>query len=183
MKTIKILSLFAFASIFFTACSSDDDVPEVVNEEEVITTMTVTLVPETGSTIILQTQDLDGDGPDDPVITVSGNLAADTEYSGTIVLLNETEDPVENITEEIEEEADEHQFFFDITGSISSVTYDDEDGNGYPVGLEFTLTTGSAGSGTLTITLKHQPTKPNDGTIADAGGETDITQSFTVTVE
>ena len=67
MKTIKILSLSILASIAFTACSDDDNVPEIVNEEEVITTMTVTLTPVTGGTdITLQTQDLDGDGPNAP---------------------------------------------------------------------------------------------------------------------
>ena len=42
-----------------------DITPEPINEEEVITTMTVTLVPDGGGTeIVLSFQDLDGDGPD-----------------------------------------------------------------------------------------------------------------------
>ena len=39
------------------------------------------------------------------------------------------------------------------------------------------------GSDTLTITLKHEPTKPNDGTLASAGGETDIEVSFPINVQ
>lgn len=184
MKTIKILSLLAFAGTTFMACSSDDDAPEIINEEETITTMTITLVPDGGgTTITLQSQDLDGDGPNAPEITVSGNLAASTSYSGSVVLLNETESPAENITEEVEEEDEEHQFFYVTTGSIESVTYDDEDGDGNPVGLEFTVVTGAAGNATLAATLRHEPKKPNDGTLADAGGETDFTQTFSLTVE
>jgi hypothetical protein len=176
---------FILSGIFmvstFVSCDKDDDNPVAVDEEEVITTMTVTLTGG-GSTVTLQSRDLDGDGPDAPVITV-GDLAANTTYTGSIALLNETETPADNITLEIEEEDDEHQFFFTAGGAISSVTYTDEDADGNPVGLNFELTTGDAGSGTLLITLRHEPKKPNDGTLADAGGETDIAQSFTVTVE
>lgn len=183
MKTIKSILSLALVSVLFVACSNDDDTPEPVNEEELITTMTITLTPQGGGgDIILQSQDLDGDGPDAPVVTVSGPLAASTTYVGSIVLLNETEDPAEDITEEVEEEDEEHQFFYQFTGSITGVTYSDQDGNGNPVGLSFELTTGAAGGATLTATLRHEPKKPNDGTLADAGGETDITQNFTLTV-
>jgi hypothetical protein len=126
---------------------------------------------------------LDGDGPNEPVIEVSGNLIANTSYSGSIEVLNETETPAEDITEEIEEEDEEHQFFFSTSGAITGVDYEDLDSNGNPVGLNFTLNTGDAGSGTLQITLRHEPKKPNDGTLADAGGETDIAQTFPITVE
>jgi hypothetical protein len=163
------------------SCSDDDDNPIAVDEEEVITTMTISLT-EGSNTVTLETRDLDGDGPDDPVITVE-NLAANTTYTGAIVLLNETESPVENKTSEIAEEDDEHQFFFDVSGAVTSVVYNDADGNGNPLGLSFTLTTGDAGTGTLRVTLRHEPKKPNDGSLADAGGETDIAQSFTVVVE
>ena len=42
MKTLKNLSLLFISALVFTACSSDDDNPEPVNEEEVITTLTAT---------------------------------------------------------------------------------------------------------------------------------------------
>jgi len=60
--------------------------------------------------------------------------------------------------------------------------YDDEDENGNPVGLSFTLTTGAASSGSLTFTLRHEPTKPNDG-LENAGGSTDIEKSFDLVVQ
>ena len=41
MKIVKNLALVFFVATAFTACSSDD--PEVVNEEELITTLTATL--------------------------------------------------------------------------------------------------------------------------------------------
>lgn len=179
----KSIITMLFATLLFVVSCSDDDNPIAVDEEETITTMTVSLTATGATAITLQSRDLDGDGPDDPVISISGNLAANTSYAGTIELLNETETPAEDITEEVEEEDEEHQFFFSATGALTGVTYDDQDGNGNPVGLEFTLTTGDAGSGSLQVTLRHEPTKPNDGTLADAGGETDIAQTFSVVIE
>ena len=190
LKTLKNISLLLITIITITACSSDDDTtPVVINEEEVITTLTATLTPSGGGTeITLQTRDLDGDGPDAPVITVSGNLAANTTYTGTIELLNETESPAESINEEILIEDDEHQFFYQATNSVATFTYSDADGDGNPLGLEFTLTTSAtAGTGDITITLRHEPNKSaagvSDGDITNADGETDIQAIFTVTVQ
>ena len=183
MKFLKLFLILAVTGLFFTACSDDDDTPDPVNEEEVITTMTITL-DGGGTTITLRTRDLDGDGPDAPVVTVSGNLAASTTYEGSIELLNETESPAEDITEEVEEEDDEHQFFYIVGGGLDATTeYGNFDGDGNPLGTEFTLTTGAASTGTLAITLRHEPKKPNDGTLGDAGGETDITETFNLTIE
>jgi len=179
-KQILLLPILTLV-FMFTSCTDDSD---PVNEQEVITTMTVTLTPDTGGTdVVLQTRDLDGEGGEDPVVTVSGPLTSGESYSGSIVLLNETEDPAENITEEIEEEKDEHQFFF-VVGSGLDVTtsYDDQDSLGFPVGLSFTLTAGSASGGDFTVNLRHEPTKPNTG-INDAGGETDIEETFVITVQ
>ncbi len=183
MKKIKLSSLFVLSLIVLSACSSDDT-PDPVLEEEVITTMTITLSPNGGGTdITLKSQDLDGDGPNAPVLTVSGDLAAGVTYNGSIELLNETENPAEDITEEVEELSDEHQFFYTITGGLDVTTaYTNFDGNSNPLGTEFTLTTGAASSGTLTFTLRHEPKKPNDGSLADAAGETDIDATFNIDI-
>lgn len=189
MKKIKFLSLSLVATLFFASCSNDDSPAGAVNEEEVITTLTATLTGG-GQTITLKSQDLDGaEGPLAPVVTVSGNLAANTTYTGNLDLLNEAVSPAESITQEILEEADDHQFFFNVSNSLGSFVYlipNDENGN--PVGVNFSFTTGAtAGTGTLTILLRHQPNKSAEGVstgnIANAGGETDIQVSFPITVE
>jgi hypothetical protein len=111
-------------------------------------------------------------------------MASNTSYDGTIVLLNETETPAEDITEEVAEEAEDHQFFFNVAGGLDgTASYEDSDGDGNPLGIEFTLSAGGASNGTLTITLRHEPKKPNDGSLADAGGETDIAQTFELSIE
>lgn len=188
LKTMKKISILFIATLFVTACSNDDDNPVPVVDEEVISTMIATLTPNGGGTAIeLKTQDLDGDGPDAPVVTVSGNLTANTTYTGSMELLNELESPAEDITEEIEELDEEHQFFFEATNNIATFAYNDTDGDGNPIGLSFTLTTGAAGSGTITITLIHEPNKDasgvSDGDMTNAGGEEDITETFNVTVQ
>ncbi|MGJ8667181.1 MAG: type 1 periplasmic binding fold superfamily protein [Patiriisocius sp.] len=186
MKNLKIFSAAIIAGLFSLACSNDDDTtPVPVNEEEVITTFTATLRPQGGGTaVILQSRDIDGDGGDAPVVTVSGNLSANTTYNGEIILLNETVSPPDNITTEVDEEGEEHQFFYTVGGTLDvTTTYVDFDLDGNPVGILFTLTANAASSGNLTFTLRHEPTKPNTG-LGDAGGETDIAVTFTdVTVQ
>tara|TARA_R110001632_G_scaffold66891_3_gene157321 strand:- start:8863 stop:9423 length:561 start_codon:yes stop_codon:yes gene_type:complete len=184
LKLIHV-SFIAFAAVL--SCNDSDD-PIIINEEEVITTVTATLTPVGGGTVItLQSRDLDGDGPNVPVFTISGNLAPNTTYSGAIEVLNETVTPAENITEEVEEEGDEHQFFFTPTNNVVTVAYADMDINGDPIGIEFTLTTTNASSGNLTVTLIHEPNKNaagvSSGDVTNAGGETDAEATFAIGVQ
>ena len=60
--------------------------------------------------------------------------------------------------------------------------YVDFDSNNNPVGTQFVLAPLGAGSGSVTITLVHEPAKPNDG-LDTAGGSIDIQTTFQVTVE
>jgi len=182
MKIFKY-ALLAIPFLYFSCSDDDDNTPEPINEEEVITTMTVTLVAHDGSGVVtMQTQDLDGEGPTLPEVTVSGPISAASSYSGSVQFLNEMEDPAEDITEEVLEEADEHQVFFSASGLDLDFVYGDFDSNGNPLGTQFILAPNSSGSGTITITLVHEPTKPNDG-LDSAGGEIDIQTTFSVTVE
>ncbi|WP_296316799.1 type 1 periplasmic binding fold superfamily protein [Winogradskyella sp. UBA3174] len=190
MKTYKTLSILAALAISFSSCS-DDDNPDVVNEEEVITTVRFELSPiTTGSSVVIQSQDLDGaDGPDAPIITTMGTILASTQYTGSVQFLNEIDSPAEDVTLEVLEEADEHQVFYALTGSSgSTITYNDLDGNGNPIGVDFSFNSGVAGTdNTVIVTLRHEPSKDaegvNEGLIANAGGETDIEVVFNFTVE
>lgn len=184
MKNLKRIALFAIPAFFFVACSNDDNTP--VNEEEVITTITTTLTGG-GQTITLTSRDLDGDGPNAPIVTVSGDLVAGTTYLGSTSFLNELANPVDNITTEVAEEGADHQLFYQLTASLGTVTYDDVDANGNPIGLAFTLVAGTSGaSGNLIVTLRHLPNKTaagvSTGDITNAGGSTDAEVSFPIVV-
>jgi len=180
-----ILSSIFISLITIVSCSDDPEDPIVENEEEVITTLTYTLTPfKGGSAVVLSYRDLDGDG--EPTIT-NGTLSPATTYTGALTLLNETESPAESITEEIEEEDADHQFFFVTTMSDLQIVYADTDSNGNPLGLLTSVTTGEAGSGIIQVILRHKPDKIASGVasgdITSAGGETDIDIEFAVTVE
>ncbi|MFV9551531.1 type 1 periplasmic binding fold superfamily protein [Algibacter sp. PT7-4] len=184
MKTIKLLALTLISSLTILSCSSDDDHNDHDHDhdEELITTVKYKLT--NGNNVVTLTfQDLDGEGGADGTYDVSGKLAANTTYTGSIELLNETENPAEDITEEVEHEGDEHEFFYSSSISGITITKDDTDDDNNPIGIETTLTTGDAGTGTLSIILKHEPTKPNDGTSAGAGGSTDVEVTFAIEVE
>jgi hypothetical protein len=182
LKTSKFF-FFALTTLTLASCSNDDS---PVNEEEVITTVTTTLTGG-GQVITLRSRDLDGDGPNAPVFTASGNLTTNTTYIGETFFTNETVIPAEDITVEVEQEGDEHQIFYQFPVALGSLVYDDIDANGNPIGLSFTLTTGSsATTGNIVVTLRHLPNKSAlgvaSGDITNAGGSTDAQVTFPVIV-
>nr|WP_315250640.1 type 1 periplasmic binding fold superfamily protein [uncultured Flavobacterium sp.] len=191
-KQFKFYALALFAALTFSSCSNDDDnTPPVVNEEELITTVTAIYTPVGGGTAItLQYKDLDGDGANAPVITVSGNFEQNKTYNGAVTFKNEAANPTEDITPEIIEEGVDHQLFYQKTGTLNAFTYgtatNNFDSNGKPVGLQSVFATTGAASGNLTITLRHQPNKSASnvatGEITNAAGSTDAEVSFPISV-
>jgi len=179
--------LFGLLAIALTGLFSCKDDVKPINEEEVINEVTVTLRDGNNTVYTLSYKDADGDGPQSPQIT-SDKLPANTTLTGTLSLKNTLAEPEEDITEEIHNESDEHQFFYLWSGSPApSVTYSDTDNNNRPVGLEITLTTHDAYEGTLNLVLRHQPNKDASGVaqgdITNAGGSTDVDLQFPVRVE
>jgi hypothetical protein len=187
MKNLKLMAIAAFAIASLSACS-DDDTAQPVNEEEVITTVTATFTPQAGGTaVILTSRDLDGDGPNAPVVTASGAFTVGIAYNGTVTFLNELTSPAQNITEEIEEEGTDHQVFFQQQG-LGTFGVTDADANGKPIGLNFVYTAPTAPvTGTLTLTLRHLPNKSGTdvalGDITNAGGSTDAEVTYSVTIQ
>jgi len=186
MKQYLFLIGLTFAMFSFSSCDKDDPTPP--NEEELITTLTLTMTPQNGGdALAFQFQDLDGDGGNDPIIT-SPKLAANTTYDATIVVLNESVSPTENLTNEVRSEGEDHQFFFATTTGVNlSFSYDDMDSNGKPIGLSALFQTGEASSGGFQVTLRHEPNKSAsgvlEGDISNAGGDTDIEVVFDLEIE
>ena len=185
MNTKSLIAALVIVSLFFHSCEKDE--PVIVDPPEVITTLTYTLTPnDGGDTVELSFKDLDGDGGNAPEI-VGGTLTTNTTYVGALGLLNEQESPAGDIGAEVSEEDEEHQFFFQTSIAGMDISYTDEDADGNPVGLNTELTTTDAGNGTITIILRHEPSKGatgvSDGDITNAGGETDIEVTFNVDVQ
>ncbi|WP_162555911.1 hypothetical protein [Reichenbachiella versicolor] len=206
-KSLLVAALAA--SVMFTSC--DEEETEIPNENELITTVILELYDESNpnNEVHLHWEDIDLDGK--PEIETEA-LAANTTYHGHIEFLNELAEKDEDdhddedghnhrtleddhdhdhehdhgydVTETIEKEDEDHQVFYVVDpADLATIEYEDEDGNGMPLGLEIELTTGDAGTGTLNIVLKHEPTKSKDATLETAGGSTDIDVKFDITVE
>jgi hypothetical protein len=114
-------------------------------------------------------------------------LKANTVYTGAVTFLNETVSPADDITVEVKEEGYEHQLFFQAPTALGTFAYTDTDKNGKPIGLTFTLTTKSATSGNLLVTLRHLPNKSASGVatgdITNAGGATDAAITYPIVVQ
>lgn len=185
MKSFKYLYI-PLLSLFMALSSCEKD-PQIPNEEELITTVTYTLTPVSGGDpVIFSFRDLDGDGGQNPVI-VEGRLKANTVYNAVIGLYNESVSPVDTITNEVSEEALEHQFFYTFSDVNISFIYTDHDSENHPIGIMTKVTTGEPSEGMVTIILRHLPDKfasgVSDGDITNAGGESDIEVSFLVIAE
>ena len=57
------------------------------------------------------------------------HLAANTTYGCRIEILDATKNPVDTVTNEVEEENDQHQFFFETDMVNATITKTDKDKN------------------------------------------------------
>ncbi len=202
MKTLRFICLLLVAGslLFLSGCKKDDPKPE--NIPEAITKATFTFTPTGGAAVIVTATDPDGDGPLPRTLSGPINLMKNVSYTLKITLINELAkptDPEYDVTEEVEEEADEHMFFFAWTNSVFSdptgdgnvdnrndpVNYEDddnEDGVGLPLGLETNWTTINASvNGTFRVILKHQPDLKSAATTSN-DGKSDLDVMFSLTV-
>ncbi len=174
--------LFGASALLLTSCEKDKDEEE--NEEEVITTMELKFQPASGNALTYKFEDLDGDGGAAPTIQ-DIVLAPNTVYDVSILLLNKSVNPADTISNEVEEESVDHQFYFVPAGVNISVNNLDTDTNGLPLGLTSMWTTAAAGTGKMQVILKHKPgTKAAGDPVSK--GETDIelpNGGFTVKVQ
>lgn len=216
MKIItKQLIVSAFiviaTSLLFISCKKDKNTPTPTpnnppppaNTEEVITTMKLYLTDSaTNAVTVFAFEDADGDGGNAGLFSGTNqadsviNLTANTTYFMEIFLLDVTKNPVDTISNEVEEEGKDHMFFFNasspsgtpfttvLAGSNIKVIYTDLDA-GTPargIGLTTRVRTYSAtGSNKypFTVSLKHQP-GVKDGTFTP--GDTDVEIPFKVKV-
>jgi len=186
MKKNQIIKFIISASIFpILIWSCNPETPNDPNEQEVITSLKITAM-EGSNTYTFAYSDPDGSGGNIPSIDTIF-LNASTSYAISLDLLDETKTPVDTVTTEIVAEAVDHQFFFMVSGANLTNTYSDLDVNGHPIGLQDVWTTGFVSSGTIMITLRHQPNKsaPNvsSGNISAAGGETDVEVTFPIIIQ
>ena len=197
MKNISAFPLFLylFSSTFlFTACN-DDSFPEVENEEELITAVTLTFTPTDGGiAVIANAADTSAAQDGGTIVAEKIVLKANTPYELSISLDHAAAEY--SLTDQIKEEADEHLILFTWTAGLFSdpegdgnidlrddpVNYEDFDNNGIPLGLETTWITGEPAIGTFRFVLKHQPgIKTSTSGINDGVTDLDIVWDIEIT--
>lgn len=182
------------------------------HETEIISRVELTFTPIAGGDpLVFAFSDPDGDGG------VSGSaqpivLAVNAEYSLRVAFLNDLADPPVDITEEVEEEAEDHLVFVlgdGVNGPASSSsaalvthTYADLEsdyganatGDDLPLGIVSTIHATQVGTANLRVVLRHLPTLnataqktaglPESLAAGDAlPGEVDVDVSFELTIQ
>jgi hypothetical protein len=205
--TITAIAMLAALSAAFTACKKDKNeeptieapTPPTNDDNELITTMKIQFHDTTthvNTSYVFS--DIDGAGGNPATFGNSGtdsiiNIDANHVYACTILLLDESKNPVDTISNEVEDEGADHLFFFNsitpsgnpysvyLNGSMTHITYLDLDANNRGIGLKTLWTAPSMpmAKAPLTIELKHQPGVKNG---SYGPGETDINVSFKLKV-
>ena len=197
-KFSRFAFLFLLVGLGFTFTSCDDDSPQAEETPEAITQVKLTFALPNGAQVVATATSDDGETNfrfNPSVIELTKGLT----YTLNMEFTNQLTDPDEDITEEIKEEADEHQIFFTGTalGSVftnTTTNYQDEEqdyvadgctgctGSNAPVGLSTSWTVvGTANNtGTLKVQLKHQPDGQKNGIITS--GEDDVNLDFSLKV-
>lgn len=190
MKNILIKFIIASIAITIslTACKKDKD--QVSNptpptdEPEVMTTFKLTFIDSASvlPTVTALYRDPDGDGGNTATEFDTIKLHTNTTYLTNILILDETKSPADTTSKEIKEKANEHLFFYTITGISTSINILDYDTNTppLPVGLQTKWKTATASNGNVRIVLRHQPGVKNGNY---GPGETDIDLTFQAKVQ
>jgi hypothetical protein len=192
------LTIQYFLLLMMMGACLDEPVRE--DAPELITKVTLTFTPNGGGeTVVVSASDPDGDGIQSIAADGAIVLQQNQTYILNLSLFNELADPTSpqyNITAEVEEEGDEHLFFFAWTNNLFSapsgdgniddrrhaLDYQDTDGAN-PIGLITQWhTISSASNGKFTILLKHQPGSKS-ATSTSADGETDLDLTFDLEVQ
>lgn len=151
------------------------------NATELITTMQMVIKDSaTGEIKTFAFKDPDGEGGNGPTQFDTITLKSGSVYNCELILLDESKSTADTISNEVQEEADEHLMFYDVAGAAVNISITDKDSKQLPLGLRSIWRTAQIGQGTVTVQLKHQPGQ-KDG--SRAPGETDAMVSYPIKIE
>ena len=184
-KTTKIFVSALFCLTLITSCSDDDDNPVEVNEEEIITDLTLTFRNTANAADLVTMVRNAPDGLEDGTTseTVTGSFTAGATYALSLGLLNASETPAEDVLNgDIIPEADEHFIAYAVNGINLTMSRDagDVDGpDGSKLGINTTWVAGAASTGNVQIRLIHEPTSVDDSN--NFGSATGGSEDFNIT--
>ncbi|MBL7473223.1 type 1 periplasmic binding fold superfamily protein [Robertkochia sediminum] len=179
MKNLINTAIALTLVLGMTSCS-DDDTPEQINEEEFINEVSL-MITETGTANTMTYTWTEGGTAPEPIV-----IDAEKTYEVEVSFLDSTNpNDIEDITEEVIAEADEHHVFFETSVSgltIAASDNDFEDSMGNKLGVITNWTATGTTNGNVVVYLIHEPVTKTGTTRDDFGGETDVQVPFTVTV-
>ena len=185
MKNTKLFLSAFFCLMLITSCSNDDDNPAPVNEEELITNVTLTFTNNADAADVVVLASVAPDGQDGTSTeTVTGNFTSGAVYSLSLAITNASESPADDVlNDDIIPEADEHFFVYAVNGINLTMTRDSGDvagPDGNKLGVNTSWTAGAVSTGNVQITLVHEPTGADDsnefGSVT--GGSEDLNITF-----
>jgi len=187
MKKLKFIALGIASTAFIASCSKDDSAPQIINQEEVITDVSLSFSNEAEevSTYTFTDPQYRDENYIAPIISLEKGKTYQVEAN----FYNKSNpNEIEVLTEEILEERDDHFITYAFTEVNVDLSRTDgplsTDSNGVQIGLSTQWLAASAGNGAVIVKLIHQPTEkittPAEGLFS--GGETDAQVSFEVKV-
>lgn len=172
MKTKQIITTAIIAGItILSSCDKNDinpEQPQNNNAQELITTVIINGYNESNPSLnqfSFKWEDLDGDGGNAPTIDTI-TLDTGITYMVNLLLLDKTKTPFDTISNEVIEEANEHQLFYTLNAMLAdrlSIEKLDFDTNNptLPLGLQVrvkpthTMQFTTPLIGSLNIVLSH----------------------------
>ncbi len=187
MRLIKFFSLLLLSVVITTSCSDDDSIPEAINEQEIITDVSLTFTDSQGQAVTYTYTDPKYRPAD--YIAPQIELQQGETYQVNLAFYDKSNPAeIEDITTEVKEERDEHFITYNFATVQIDLARTDEASStnsaGIPIGINTAWTATATGTGTVEVALIHAPesvdvTNPL-GT--HQGGSTDVQVEFAIAV-
>lgn len=182
---IRPFLVLAVFTVLLNGCKEEENpaIPPAADEHAPPTTMIVVLKEagkiDSTKSLVRDTTVIKGKAMVEDTLRIASGIT----YAGYIVLYDESQTPVENATQEIVDDQDNHLFVFTPGGGANgrvTVSNLSKDSKGSDFGLTFSVTVSGTGaaSGTLQVRLRHYGGNPKTSATYD----TDIDQTFPVVI-
>jgi hypothetical protein len=145
-------------------------------ENELITTVKVSLSEGVNAPRVYFWKDTDGPGGKPPILPDTIQLDSGLTYNAKIEFLDESGSSVKSITDIIRTEASNHIVCYHASINLLEISIKDSDGK-YPLGLASEWQSKFRGKCSLQVVLRHQP-GIKDGTCNP--GDTDVSVMFEI---
>lgn len=170
----------------WSSCTKPDNVALPDPENEVITTvkLVATNAADATDVVTAQWKDLTPNDGNPDLSAANMTLKKDAVYNVEVIFLDETKNPVGDITEEVRDRANYHLICYTPDSGLNLTVQRTDKDNNTPqleLGLKSRFTTTAASIGNLQVALHHQPSGKN-GTDCSLGS-TDAEVNFSVTVQ